>query len=498
MVKIFLIINCILFFLTPSQAQDTSKESRRYSVFVIPVSGTVDPGMAAYIGRAIKANILKENDTIGNNESKVLIILELDTFGGRVDAALQIVDTLSSLPKDQTIALVKKRAISAGSLIALACNKLFMKHNTTIGDCAPISFSSEGPQMLGEKFQSPLRAKFRALAKRNNYPSVLAESMVTENMTVYKIVMKDSTLFLDSLGYENLTKSQKTKIQTKETIVARGELLTMDDQEAHEYGFSKKSVGSIEEILSTLEINTYRIIRVEESWSEVFVRLIAKIAPVLMMIGFAALYTELKAPGFGLPGIIGIICLALVFGGQYIVGLANYTELLIIITGIVLLASELFILPGFGILGLTGMAFIVVGMILSLQDFVLPSPEFPWQKELIQENITMMFITLLGSFVLIVLFFKYLFPGLSKVISGPYLSATLSESKSNPEYSIPLSIGDKGIVNKTLRPSGSAKFGENVYDVVTEGEFVDKDESVIIMEIKGNRIVVERNLTNDK
>jgi membrane-bound serine protease (ClpP class) len=217
-----------------------------------------------------------------------------------------------------------------------------------------------------------------------------------------------------------------------------------------------------------------------------------------MMIGFAALYTELKAPGFGLPGIIGILCLALVFGGQYIVGLANYTELLIIIIGIVLLASELFILPGFGILGLAGMAFIAVGMILSLQDFVLPKPEFPWQKELIQENITMMFITLLGSFILIVIFFKYLFPGLSKVISGPYLSATLSESKSNPEFSIPLSIGDKGIVNKTLRPSGSVKFGENVYDVVTEGEFVDKNETVIITEIRGNRIIVGRDISNDQ
>jgi membrane-bound serine protease (ClpP class) len=498
MKKIILIINCFLFFLTPSQAQNDLIDSEYYSVLVIPVSGTVDPGMAAYIGRAIKKNILKENDTIVINKSKILIILELDTFGGRVDAALQIVDTLSSLPRGQTIALVKKRAISAGSLIALACNKLFMKHNTTIGDCAPISFSNDGPKMLGEKFQSPLRAKFRALAKRNNYPSVLAESMVTADMTVYKIVMPDTILYIDSLGYENLTKSEKDKIKTMEVVVARGELLTMDDQEAHEYGFSKKSVENIEEILSILEISDYRIIRVEESWSEVFVRLIARIAPILMMIGFAALYTELKAPGFGLPGIIGILCLALVFGGQYIVGLANYTELLIIIIGIVLLASELFILPGFGILGLAGMAFIAVGMILSLQDFVLPKPEFPWQKELIQENITMMFITLLGSFILIVIFFKYLFPGLSKVISGPYLSATLSESKSNPEFSIPLSIGDKGIVNKTLRPSGSVKFGENVYDVVTEGEFVDKNETVIITEIRGNRIIVGRDISNDQ
>ena len=134
-------------------------------IFIIPVSGDVDPGMAAYVERALKS--IKE-------DSNSMIVFEMDTFGGRVDSALEIVDHITNIPKSKTISYVTNKAISAGALIALASSELTMKHGTTIGDCAPIMMSSEGPKMMGEKFQSPLRAKFRALAKKNNYPELLA------------------------------------------------------------------------------------------------------------------------------------------------------------------------------------------------------------------------------------------------------------------------------------------------------------------------------------
>ena len=114
----------------------------------------------------------------------------MDSFGGRVDSALQIVDTLLSAPEGKTIAFVNNKAISAGALIALACSRLVMRKNTTIRRLCTITYSNEGPKMLGEKFQSPLRAKFRALAKRNGYSETLAESMVTAEMVVYAVEME--------------------------------------------------------------------------------------------------------------------------------------------------------------------------------------------------------------------------------------------------------------------------------------------------------------------
>ncbi|MCK5323396.1 MAG: serine protease, partial [Desulfobulbaceae bacterium] len=295
-------------------------ETSGQKVYVIPVSGDVEPGMAAFIKRAFR-------DAAQHPEG--LFVLEMDTFGGRVDSALQIVDTLLKDPGTKTIAFVENKAISAGALIALACNELVMKPNTTIGDCAPITFSSEGAKMMGEKFQSPLRAKFRTLARKNGYPAALAEAMVTPDMIVYEVKMEGKTLYMDSLSFADLSPEEKENVLSKKTVVAKGELLTMDDQEARELNFSRMSAASIHEMLGRMGITDYEIININESWSESLVRLISSIAPILLMIGMAALYTELQAPGFGVPGIVGIICLGLVFLNQYMVGLADHTELLL-------------------------------------------------------------------------------------------------------------------------------------------------------------------------
>lgn len=458
-------------------------QSQKQKVFVIPVSGDVEPGMAAFIERAFR-------DTSGSPEA--LFVLEMDTFGGRVDAALQIVDTLLNVAPRKTIAFVTNKAISAGALIALACNELAMKSNTTIGDCAPITYSNEGPKMMGEKFQSPLRAKFRALARRNGYPVALAESMVTAEMVVYKIERDGETFFMDSHEYEDLSQAEKDVITSKKTVVAKGELLTMDDIEAHNLGFSGMTVSSIEKLLAAKGIEDYEIIRIEQSWSETFGRFIAKIAPILLMIGMAALYTELKAPGFGLPGIVGIICLGLVFLNQYLVGLADYTELIFIALGIVFLAMEFFVLPGFGFAGLAGFVFIGIGMILSFQDFVIPDPTLPWQKEILTRNVTQVIVSFVSAFVASLLFLRYIFPKLGNVVEGPYLGATLAESHAESEEVKAVKVGDIGKAFTFLRPAGKIEIGKEIIDAVTEGEFLEQGIFVIVSEIKGNRIIVKR------
>ncbi|MBD3314306.1 MAG: serine protease [Chitinivibrionales bacterium] len=463
---------------TADSAADTSRV-----VIVIPVVGNVDPGMAAFIGRAIRD---------GLEHPAPYFVLDMDTFGGRVDAALDIVDTLVSLPEGATMSFVRKRAISAGALIALSCSKLIMRPNTTIGDCAPIAYSGEGPEVLGEKFQSPLRAKFRALAKRNGYPATLSEAMVTAEMSVYQVELPDTTLYLDSLELAELAPSRKAAVISQKTVVPAGELLTMDAQEAQELGFSSKTAASIEKALEAGGIENYKIIRIEENWSEAFVRIIGRIAPILMMIGFAALYAELKSPGFGIPGIVGIICLALVFGGQFMVGLADYTELLLIVVGILLLATELFVLPGFGVIGIVGMAFIAAGMVLSLQDFVIPEPSFPWQVELLKRNLFMVLISLCGSLILLLLFFRYVFPQLGRVVSGPYLSETLASSRLDSDVSPKVAVGDEGVVVTTLRPSGKAQINDEVIDVTTEEGFYEKGTPVRVARIQGNSTIVEK------
>lgn len=463
-------------------ASQVQKEEQ--TVLVVPVSGEVGPAMAAFIERALREDTAYDN---------ALFVLELDTFGGRVDSAFQIVDTLLTIPKERTVAYVKKKAISAGALIALACGELAMKHSTTIGDCAPITISEEGPKMLGEKFQSPLRAKFRSLAKRNGYPENLAEAMVTSEMIVYKIEMDDGrVLYMDGTEYEDLSEEEKKAVHSKKTVVGEGILLTMDDREAAEFGFSKMSAESIEEMLEKKGITAYRMIRMEENWSEQLVRVLNAIAPILMLIGFAGLYMEMQTPGFGVPGIVGILCLSLVFFSHYMVGLADYTELLIILIGILLLGVEMFVLPGFGIAGVAGTALMALGLILSLQDFVIPDPRVPWEVELLKKNVMDVIGSLIVSFLLMLLFFRYLFPKISLVLPGPYLSATLEQSHVDSDTAIAVSPGDIGTVIKPLRPSGSISIRGEIYDVISEGDFIEKGETVNVIEIQANRIMVAR------
>lgn len=451
--------------------------------YVIPVSGEVSPQMAAFIKRSVEEVPLAE---------KPLIVFEMDTFGGRVDSALQIVDTITGITEAPTLAYVKTKAISAGALIALSCGRLVMKKHTTIGDCAPITYSQEGPQMLGEKFQSPLRAQFRSLAKKNGYDENLAEAMVSADLEIVRLELDGKIQYLESTEYDDLGAKEKERVKNKKTVVRKGELLTMDDAEAQELGFSKASASNLAEAIEKAGYGTLETVTVEKNWTESFLGIVIALSPILMMIGLAAVYTEIKAPGFGAPGIIGIICLSLAFGSQYVIGMADYTELLIILLGLVLLGFEVFVIPGFGIAGIAGFFFIAVGLVLSLQDFVLPKPSMPWQSDLMINNIIMV----LGSYLVAVcaglFMFRYVLPRFSFASKGPYLTGTLQESHADSMEVKKATVGDEGIAFSFLRPSGKMKIGNEFFDVITEAEFIEKGTPVVITQINGNRIIVTR------
>jgi len=464
-----------------AQTADTPQPGR--PVFVIPVSGTVDPGMAAFIERACGEAAKAPNS---------LVILEINTFGGRVDAALEIVDTLLTVPAEQSIAFVKKKAISAGSLIALSCGDLAMRPATTIGDCAPIIYSQEGPKMMGEKFQSPIRAKFRALAKRNGYPEALTEAMVTPEKVVYAVEINGEKKYMDGQAFEDLTPEEKERVTKKKTVVEKGELLTMSAAEAADLGFSSMTVSSIDGMLEKMGGGPYSRSRIEPSWSETMVRFIGSIAPILMMIGLAALYMEMKAPGFGVPGLVGLACLAVVFLNQYMVGLADYTELLIIVLGVVLMAIEVFVLPGFGVAGFAGIVCIIIGLILTFQDFVIPDPSIPWETEILLNNIIKVLGAYIVSFLLGLFFIRYVLPRFSTATEGPYLTSSLKDAHSDSRQTSRVHAGDTGVAMTALRPSGKVRIGADVFDVVTENEFIERGAPVVVSEISGNRVIVAR------
>ena len=469
-----------LFAAAALSAGDADSNSGRRVVYIVPAEGVVDHGMAAFVGRGLR-------DAESGGAS--LIVIDIDTYGGQVDAAFNIVDSITAC-KTPTVAFVRSKAISAGALIAFAADKIVMRQNTTIGDVAPLTNTNEGPKMLGEKHQSPIRAKFRTLASKNGYPEILSEAMVTEEIAVFEVALPDTVLYLDSARLADLDKQVKDSVQSTKLIVRAGELLTMTEAEALRYGFSSMTVQDIDEMLMKMGYAGAEVVVVGKNWSEGLVSVIAMLSPVLMMIGFACLYIEMRSPGFGIPGIVGICCLAIVFFGQHIAGLAGYTEVLLLVTGGVLLAVEIFVLPGFGVAGISGIILILIGMVLSFQSFVIPSPEFPWQADILKRNVTMVSVSVLGSMVLIVVFFKYVFERIGRVVDGPYLAATLESAHSDADMAFVPKIGDTGTASTPLRPSGKVHIGNNICDVVTEGQFIENGTKVTVSQIQGNRIVV--------
>lgn len=473
MKKLFLALLIILLI----TAQAISKDK---TAVVIPISGTIDFGLSAFIGRSIEAAKELKPD---------IIIFEVDTFGGRVDAALEIVDRLSAISDAKTVAFVNTKAISAGALISMAANEIIMVEGSTIGDSAPVVYGQEGPKMMGEKFQSPLRAKFRSLAEKNGYPVKLAESMVSSDQEILEIETKEGKRIITKKELEVLSDKEKSEIVSKRIILEEGKLLTMHAVEAVDLGFSRKTVKDLNGLLAEYGLTENNVKeRFELVWSEKLVIFIEKIAPFLLMIGLAGLYIEIRTPGFGVPGIIGLVCLGLVFGSKMFVGLANYTEVLIFVIGVILLAIEVFAIPGFGITGVGGLILIFVSLVLSFQNFVIPTA--PWEFESLYHNLFV-----IGTvFSLSLLFFLITLFTSGSILAKSPIAHKGNEGKANgfsSSQDYGALLNREGILLTDLHPTGYAEIGGTRTNVASRGEFITKGKKVKVVDISGNKIIVE-------
>ncbi|MCQ2120983.1 MAG: ATP-dependent Clp protease proteolytic subunit [Fibrobacter sp.] len=484
---------------TATSGPAITADTKHHAVW-IKLEGDVEPSMYEFCARAIGEAQEKHPD---------YIIFEINTFGGRLDAAFDIVDTIMAVKGATTIALVKKKAISAGSLIALACKKLYMLEATTIGDCAPIVQGGDGtPQIVGEKIQSPLRAKFRNLAQRNGYPELLASSMVTPELEILELHAKldaskkterDTTLVIESEKYSVMSEADKAFWGAPKILVKEGELLTMTDQEAFDLGFSKGTFKDREEFETTLAIEKKS--EVETTIGEDIASAIAAISGILLILGFGALYIEFKTPGFGMFGIIGIILVAVVFLGQFAPQLDGYFPAILLVAGVVLFLVEIFVMPGTFLFGIGGIICMIAALALSYDPTNIPEyvPEAvettfdatPWLFGLL-------FILTCAAIALIipVAASKYLVPLLPEGWT-PMLKTDMETAVSPTENIQEIKIGDTGIAKTFLRPVGQASFtmadgSSKLFDVQTQGEIIEAGTTVKVIRIADGRIWIAK------
>jgi len=508
--KLLLILLCVVCLINcstaaavepPPHSDEGANPISTAKAAIITCTGLIDDGLFSSIKR--RANFAVENGA-------KYIILEIETYGGLVKSADDISKflILDLSKKARTVAYVNTEAISAGAMISVSCQDIIMRANTTIGDCAPIQMGGQGMQEVErEKTESFVRAVFERAAQANNYPEPLLEAMVSRHIKVWRVknIQTDKYEFFKD---ENLPKNINIyDLNKKELIDSEHEILTLTARKALEYGVARAIVNDVNEAIAFVaERDGVKFaepaIRFEPNWSEQLVRMLnhPTFSGILLMVGMLAIYMELKTPGVGLPGIVAVICFAVIFGSRFLTGMATWWEVAVFAIGIILLAVEIFILPGFGVAGVLGILFILV----SIFAILVPNrpDELPWPKPDLNNSQWDLVSSGAGGFMLGFIGFAVAAYALAKflpktvllkgLILAPAQNRATIQAQATSQAAIDstLKIGMTGTAATILRPVGKAKFGDAIADVVAEGEYIQKDKTVKIVQIQGNKVVV--------
>ena len=422
-----------------AQAQPLSAQEE--PVRRIVVTGTIELGLAPYVRRGVRE---------ANEAGAPAIVLDIDTWGGRVDAAQKIVTAVaaSEIP---VYAFVNHNAWSAGAMIALAADSIFMTPGSSIGAATPVVGAGE---KASEKVVSAMRGEFRALAERRGLDPRIAEAMVDEEIEI-------------------------------DGVVEAGKLLTLTGQEAIELGVAQGEVDDLNDLLIQVGLDAENVATVSVNWAEGLVRFLSNpmVAPILLSLGTLGLIIEIKTPSFGVAGLVGVLSLAAFFGSHLIVGLAGWEEIILLGVGMVAMGIEIFVVPGFGLAGIVAITCIGAATFMALLGAI------PTWGDMARASGVLIVAASIVAVVLTVLL-KYL--PTSSSGRGIFLRAATDRSAGYIAEPIREDLlGVVGVAVTDLRPSGTAQLGDERLDVVSDTGFVAKGSSIRVIRSEGYRHVVE-------
>jgi membrane-bound serine protease (ClpP class) len=444
-------------------------------------------------------------------QSASAVLFEIDTPGGEVTLMDRIIEQIETAPEIPTAAFVTQRAASAGSLIAISCNRIYMRPGSHIGSARPITMLPfplpDVPELdkvrnmqqeHEEKMVSDFRAHFRAKAQRTGRNQAIAEAMVDQKIIVYEIELEGIRDYVTEREYrEKVELHGADRVHMVREICSSSELLNLTASDAYDIGFIDAIVQTRADVLRQLNLENARVLELQSSWSEILASQIQSFGWLLFILGLLFLFVELKVPGFGIPGILGICCFALLLFGKYLSGLAEATEILLIVFGLGLVASELFFFQGMLIPGILGVLSILAGLVLSFQSFTVPTGDAPpWAVAEWWSNLRTLGWAFCGGLLTMFLLAHFLphIPILNRIaLKSQYSSGSLRGSGAllddvhrnwRPE------VGARGISSCPLRPAGKIEIDGRQVDAVAEGQFVENGVEVQVVRLEGNRIVV--------
>ena len=427
-------------------------------VIVLPIQGDIDLGLSPFVERVLE-----------EGADATLIVLDVDTFGGRVDAAVQIRDELLKT-KVPVLAYVNRRAISAGALISLGADHIVFAPGGSMGAATPIQIEGGEATAVDEKMTSYMRGEMRASAEAGKRDPLIAEAMVDASIVVPGVIGKDK-------------------------------LLTATTEEALAMGLADAQFPDLDSLLEAIGLGGAERETAVTNWAEMLARFLTNpaVAGILMSLGMLGLFVELKSPGLGLPGAVGVLCLAAFFGGHLVTNLAGWEEVMIFVLGVGLLVVELFVIPGFGVAGVLGLLLVSVGLVAAMFDTPVG---VAWSTGQITSLLGKVMISFTVAFIGLGLIARYL-PG-SRFTGGLILKTVVGDSaegtaavmgdthyKSAPSDLAGL-VGITGTAETDLRMAGKGRLQGRLIDVVSESEYIDKGTPIRVLQVEGIRVVVVR------
>ena len=492
--RLFLAVIALLTWAVPAGAQEPQK------AVVIEASGIVD-------------NFFRDGVIDRLDEARALgvdtVILELDTYGGLVSAGLELSRAIKQADDLHVIAFVDDKAISAGCMVALACDEIVMEPASQIGDCGVIAMNpGGGVQTMGEteraKQESPVLADFDDSARRNGYDPLLARSFVSVGAVVYAIedVETGERRFVGPEQYEELTGGEGAAFRAVPDVPvpldSAETLLTMGDETARRVGLSSGTYADVASLAADRGLDVVAVLA--PSAGDRLVGLIGSpaVRGLLMVVLFLSVYAAFSAPGTGVPEVIAVVAAGALFGVPWLSGFAQWYEVLAVLLGVVLIALELFVIPGFGIFGLSGLLLIVGGLVMTFVAPVFPS-DLPVGLGVDWADLGLGLVTTaigLAASLLLGFWLARFLPRLPFARGLVLAHQEPTEEEQARAAAWPI-VGSVGTAVSDLRPGGTARFAVTsapgdtaAADVVCDRGFVDAGTPLRVVEVAGSRVVV--------
>lgn len=444
----------------------------------VDVKGPVTPQLADQIQKMIQ-NEIRDRDAN-------FICLWIDSAGGSAADSTSLAMYLADLDSDKrrTVAYIPREARGDAAYIALACDQIVMHPEAVLG--------GPGASEIDKK-DIPVHAQtLRELARRKYRSPSLAAAMVDPDRTVYQYT-RQTDARVEYYSEDDL-RELPDGAQWKQgpAVTERGRALRLSGRAAEQWQLAGHTVEDFNQFKQLYGLEHDPAL-VEPGWADVLIDALNSpgVSMFLLLLGIAALYAELQAPGIGLGGLIATVCFLLYFWSGFLGGTAGWLEVLLFVAGVVCLLIEIFVLPGFGVFGLGGALMVITSLVLASQTFVIPRNEY--QFEQFRNSLLILVGAGVGTAAAVMLVHRLLprTPGVNRMVLAPPSGDELSELARRESLAVfDDLLGASGSAVTPLVPSGKAKFGEQVVDVIADGDFIDRGQAVEVIQVRGNRVLV--------